>query len=229
MADELTSRPMPPMALAGAALRALPSPLIERALATALGQLARRHPGLFERLEGYAGADIVIEAGDFAIGVRLWPGASPPRIELVADPAASPAPRARVSGPLAILVGLLEGRLDGDALFFSRDLAIEGDTELVVALRNAIESAEIDLVGDLLAPLAPLDFAARRVLGGCGNAMRRATRDLEWVRAMLGLPAPGGHDRLVRELRDLEDAVESLREDLGRLKAASRGHIRARP
>jgi predicted lipid carrier protein YhbT len=37
---------------------------------------------------------------------------------------------------------LLEGKLDGDALFFSRDLVVDGDTEAVVMLRNIIDGAE---------------------------------------------------------------------------------------
>jgi len=41
------------------------------------------------------------------------------------------------------MIELLEGRADGDALFFSRTLTVEGDMEAVVALRNAIDGSEI--------------------------------------------------------------------------------------
>ena len=65
----------------------------------------------------------------------------------------------RIAGPLAGLLGLIDGSYDGDALFFSRDLTVEGDVEAVVALRNAIDSEDVDFVADtatLLGPLAPL-------------------------------------------------------------------------
>jgi len=39
----------------------------------------------------------------------------------------------------------VHGTWDGDALFFSRDLMIEGDTSAALALRNAIDDAELDL------------------------------------------------------------------------------------
>lgn len=46
---------------------------------------------------------------------------------------------------------MVHGALDGDALFFSRDILIEGDTEAVLALRNAVDDAEIDLAGEIAA------------------------------------------------------------------------------
>ena len=62
--------------------------------------------------------------------------------------------------PNELLREVLEGRLDGDALFFSRDLAIEGDTAAVVALRNAIDNEELDLVSEAMALLGPLEKLA---------------------------------------------------------------------
>jgi O2-independent ubiquinone biosynthesis accessory factor UbiT len=51
---------------------------------------------------------------------------------------------ARIAATLVVLLGMIDGTYDGDALFFSRDLSIEGDTEAVLALRNALENAELD-------------------------------------------------------------------------------------
>jgi predicted lipid carrier protein YhbT len=79
-----------------------------------------------------------------------------------------------VEGPLFLLLALLEGRSDADALFFSRALAVTGDMEAMLALRNALDGCEIDLPRDLGAsagPLAPLVSRAaeairRRALAG---------------------------------------------------------------
>ena len=54
----------------------------------------------------------------------------------------------------------MHGAYDGDALFFSRDLEIEGDTAAVVALRNAIDNEELDLVREATALLGPLETLA---------------------------------------------------------------------
>lgn len=64
------------------------------------------------------------------------------------------------------LIGLIDGSYDGDALFFSRDLVVEGDVEAVLALRNAIDDAGVDLVTDTAAMLGPLAPMGERLLGG---------------------------------------------------------------
>lgn len=63
-------------------------------------------------------------------------------------------------------MGLIDGSYDGDALFFSRDLVVEGDIEAVIALRNAIDDAGVDLVADTAALLGPLGPLGERLLGG---------------------------------------------------------------
>ena len=46
---------------------------------------------------------------------------------------------------------MVDGRLDGDALFFSRDLQVSGDTEAVVSLRNALDDLEGSVADDVAA------------------------------------------------------------------------------
>ena len=84
---------------------------------------------------------------------------------------------ARIAGPIAALVGLVHGAYDGDALFFSRDLVVEGDVEAVLALRNALDDAEIDLVEEAAAALGPLASPAQQV----GKV---AARWIEWMTGM---------------------------------------------
>jgi O2-independent ubiquinone biosynthesis accessory factor UbiT len=57
-----------------------------------------------------------------------------------------------LAGGLAALLGLVYGAFDGDALFFSRDLVVEGDTGAMLALRNAIDNAEFDLAVEFPRP-----------------------------------------------------------------------------
>ena len=63
---------------------------------------------------------------------------------------------ASIRGPLAGLIGMAEGSLDGDALFFSRVLWVEGDVAASLALRNAIDDARIDFGKLLLGGFGPL-------------------------------------------------------------------------
>ena len=128
--------------------------------------LAERHPALFSRLGEQADKVFLIDPTDLPCVFVLAPRPGRPsfralRREEIAEW------DARIAGPLAALIGLIHGAYDGDALFFSRDLAIEGDTEAVVALRNAIDNEELDLVAEataLLGPLGPLAAAPAQTL-----------------------------------------------------------------
>ena len=53
------------------------------------------------------------------------------------------------------MLGMLSGEQDGDALFFARTIVIEGDTAVVVALRNAIDSVALDLPAEIAALCGP--------------------------------------------------------------------------
>jgi predicted lipid carrier protein YhbT len=83
---------------------------------------------------------------------------------------------ARIAGPLLSLVDLARGKLDGDALLFSREIQVEGDIAAILALRNALDAEGIDFVAEcamVCGPLAPFALArlddleqlARRALG----------------------------------------------------------------
>lgn len=153
-----------PIALLMRPLPLLPLRAVLQRIADGVG---RRHPQLFSRLEGHTTKTFLVDPLDLPIVLRLSPHPDRPAIE----------PRwreqggvwdARITGPFAALIGMIHGSCDGDALFFSRDLTIEGDTEAVLALRNALDDAEIDLPAEIatafgLADTLP-DRLARRVI-----------------------------------------------------------------
>ncbi|MEZ5870101.1 MAG: SCP2 sterol-binding domain-containing protein, partial [Defluviimonas denitrificans] len=91
-----------------------------------------------------------------------------------------PAHDARIAGPLSAFLAMMHGAEDGDALFFSRDLTVEGDTAAVLALRNAIDDAELDLAEELATLSGPLATPLRGLLTGAeratGLTLHRMTR-----------------------------------------------------
>lgn len=158
----------------------LPGPrhLAEAALNRLAGLLAHRHTGMLERLADFAGATCLIVPRDLpaAFLLTLPPAPQPLRLELV-DAAATEA-RATIRADLVTLLQLLEGRIDGDALFFSRDLTVEGDMEVVVALRNAVDDAGIDLIGDAAAACGPLAGPAEQLVRRVSGTAARLHRHL---------------------------------------------------
>jgi len=136
-------------------LRGLPLPVLDHAIRRLAEGTVDRHPSLFARLGPHAATTFLIDPVDLPFALLLAPARTGKRVELVRRDR-SAGWDARIAGPLAALIGLVHGAYDGDALFFSRDLTIEGSTEAVLALRNAIDDAEIDLSEEVLAMLGLL-------------------------------------------------------------------------
>ncbi|WP_037278931.1 ubiquinone anaerobic biosynthesis accessory factor UbiT [Rubellimicrobium mesophilum] len=142
----------------------LPLMPVSLALTRLTRDLSARHPGIRARLGSFADRRFLLDLEDLPVVLLLEPGGDRPRVRACRR-GREPGHDARIRGPVSAFLGMLHGRLDGDALFFSRDLVVEGDTEAVLALRNAIDDAEIDLseeAGHLTGLAAP---AVRGALG----------------------------------------------------------------
>lgn len=149
----------PPFALAASLLPLLP---LQLTLDACLREICDRHPHIFDRLGPYGGKRFGLEPTDLPIAFVLEPRRTNPQVRAVRT-----LPHgidARIAGPLAALIGMVEGSYDGDALFFSRDVQVEGDMEAVIALRNAIDDSRIDLLAESVAWLGPLGLLVERFL-----------------------------------------------------------------
>jgi O2-independent ubiquinone biosynthesis accessory factor UbiT len=163
------------------ALGGLPLLPLSLSLTAFSKRIARQQPGLFRRLGDYGHARFVLDPTDLPFVICLEPNGGAPRV--TAQRGAGDGD-ARIAGPLAALLGLVHGAFDGDALFFSRDLVIEGDTSAALALRNAIDDAELDLgaeIGRLSGPFArPLQRLIDLIEDRTGVALSRAQEVAPW-------------------------------------------------
>lgn len=171
-------------------LRPLPARLLRAPARAALRAVMRRYPGVGERLADLKGRTLLLDPTDLPVLVLLRFEADGPALDVLEPAEGEPAAAdAVVHGPLHTLIDLLEGRVDGDALFFARRLEVEGDMEVVVALRNALDGAAIDL-GDALAALfGPLERPARRAARSARALFERMSADVD----LLAAAARAGH------------------------------------
>lgn len=123
--------------------------------------IMRRHPSLLDRLGTHASARFLIDPLDLPILVLIQPTNRMP-VSCKRKPTAC-VWDARIAGPIATLLAMVNGTLDGDALFFSREIIIEGGTDAILAMRNAIDAAEIDLVSEMTALCGPFKPLATNV------------------------------------------------------------------
>lgn len=152
-------------------LRFIPLPLLQPILSLIGTQVARSQPDIFLRLGPHAQKSFIIDPTDLPFVLLLKPQPQAPTLSACRR-AEAPHAQARISGTFLNLFRLIDGSLDGDALFFSRDLRVTGDTEAVVALRNALDDIDGGLVQAVtgsfgpLSPIAAMTVSHFRSIGG---------------------------------------------------------------
>ena len=138
----------------------VPPALLQPFVTLGILAMRQRHPRLFERMGLHGNKTIRIEPSDLPFVFLLEPKADNPALS-IHKPHNAPRADACIRGSLSALLALAEGREDGDTLFFNRELVFSGDTEAVIALRNAVDSARINLVNDLAYAFGPFEGPAK--------------------------------------------------------------------
>ncbi len=144
-------------------LASVPLALIQPILDRIATQVAHTRPELFARLGGQSGKRFLIDPTDLPFVLVLIPDSARPRLTAHRR-SAMPAHDAAIAGSFFRLLDLVDGELDGDALFFTRDLSVSGDTEAVVTLRNALDDMEGSAMDSVLDAFGPLSGPANFIL-----------------------------------------------------------------
>jgi O2-independent ubiquinone biosynthesis accessory factor UbiT len=211
--------PFSPVLLLGMALKPLRPAALQPLFDAMLGVVRRRHPDILERMADYSDKAVCIDPVDLPFVILLEPNPEDPRLTVRRSIEPGEV-AATIHGPLEMLIALAEGKVDGDALFFSRRLVIEGDTEVVVALRNAIDGAGIDLIEDISLALGPLARPFRGLAGAAMGLMSRMREDFETLRAAIIAPAVKDSANQGARIAQLEDELKQLRKAARRQGAA---------
>ncbi len=111
--------------------------------------VARSRPELFARLGPHTGKRFLVDPMDLPFVLVLIPDAARPYLKAHRRHE-KPPHDACIAGSFLNLLEMIDGSLDGDALFFTRDLHVSGDTEAVVALRNALDDFEGSVVDSIV-------------------------------------------------------------------------------
>lgn len=131
-------------------LRPVPLPVIDVVLGRLVRMIGAQRPEIFSRLAGHHHKWFLIDATNLPFLLCLRPDPICPELKSCRRRYA-PVAESRISGSFLTLLGMIDGRYDGDALFFTRDLSVQGDTEAVVCLRNALDDMEGSVADDVAA------------------------------------------------------------------------------
>lgn len=197
-----------PVPLARVALRMMPAPVLNRLTYLLIRRMQKLHPSLFQNLARLNAATVCIEPSDLPHRFILKFGCGP--VSLRTSGRAEASFDAIVRGKLESLLNLLEGRIDSDMMFFSREISISGDTSVVVALRNTLDREEIHLLNDVSAMCGPVARPARKVIFRANKVMEKieASMTRAYERAH---PHDTGETDARRECVRLQEEIKTLR------------------
>lgn len=200
-----------PIPIARIAMCLMPPSRLQRATEGLIFRMRQRHPRLFKNLERLSPALVLVEVTDLPHRFLLAFGDG--KTSLTVNPSEKNDCDAKISGSLAALISLLEGRVDGDKLFFSRDIEITGNTSIIVALRNTLDREEIVLLEDVTYPLGPFARPVKRAVLGLDALAQR-------IKSHIGNIAA---ERMkTPEMENLRSEVANLKEHLAKLEAATK-------
>jgi predicted lipid carrier protein YhbT len=156
-------------------LAPFPLVLLQPVLGAIGKEAARAHPELFARLGPHARKRFLIDPTDLPFGLALMPDPANPSLAAYRRQY-PPRHDARIAGTFFDLFGMIDGKLDGDALFFTRDLQVTGDTEAVVALRNALDNLDGSIMDSIARAFGPLRAPAELAVAALRALQTRGVR-----------------------------------------------------
>ncbi|WP_419901287.1 ubiquinone anaerobic biosynthesis accessory factor UbiT [Kiloniella sp.] len=225
MQDQNTPSQVPtfsPMLFAGFALRPLPIVLFRPLVQHILKRIEFLYPAVFQRLAPLGHSRFLIMPVDFHFCFLLSLDEGKATIEVLSKDHDLPDADTTISGPMLSLIQLLEGTVDGDALFFSREINVQGDTEAVLTLRNAVDSVDIsfeEIMAGRLAVLKPLlDKALSRAVTLYGAVQR----DFQQVHNSLVAPLTLKVSQIDDDLDRQEDRMMKIEKELKKIKTSRR-------
>lgn len=167
-----------PVPLSKAALQFVPRHIVERVTDIVWARMESRHPNLLKNLEKIPASLVLIDPDDIPFVFSLDLGVRPVTFSLFQEGFSDNErePTAVIRGNLEALVNMLEGHADGDALFFSRDIQITGDTSVIIALRNTLDREEISLLGEIISLCGPFAEPAKHAINIADKLASRVKR-----------------------------------------------------
>jgi len=128
----------------------------------------RNNSSVFNRLGSCINKTLIIEPTNLPFVLVLKPNPAHPSLHARRSKSGLTYD-ALISGTFLNLLRLVDGQLDGDSLFFTRDLVIRGDTEAIVSLRNALDNMEHSLADEIAGLLGPIGKIGMRALRHTSN------------------------------------------------------------
>ncbi|WP_218044802.1 ubiquinone anaerobic biosynthesis accessory factor UbiT [Kiloniella majae] len=212
--------PFTPMLFAGFMMRPVPAFSLKPIVKHVLARMKKLYPEIFSRLAVLGNTSFLIDPTDLPYCFCLSVKEGETHIDIWDDDSDRSGFHAAISGPMLNLIKLLEGRVDGDALFFSRTLNVEGDTEAVLTLRNAVDSADVALADVVGVPVPFMKPGFDKLFSKVGSLFGNLEKDFVTVQRSVLHPIARHMGEVDKELDRSADRMRKIDKELVRIKTS---------
>lgn len=129
-----------------------------------VAHVSAQHPEVFRRLGENARKRILIDPADMPFILLLEPRPDMPALTLRRRHETVPHD-ARIAGAFLTLLEIIDSQMDSDALFFSRDISVDGDTGAIVALHHALDDIDGTLAESVATSFGPFSAPVMAAIG----------------------------------------------------------------
>jgi predicted lipid carrier protein YhbT len=197
----------------------MPQTVLSSAITILMRNMSLRHPRLFQNLARLDRAVLHVEPTDAQHRFALTFGHGPTTLALIDDMASKP--DACIKGSLECLLNLLEGRIDSDMLFFTRDIQITGDTSIIVGLRNTLDREDINLMDDVTSFFGPFAAPLQKAVVLLDGVMLRVRKRFAPAPETTTQSGPDEREALRAEIQDLKKQLAKAKVRNKRAEAAA--------
>jgi len=201
--------PFSPVLIAGILTQPVPLYIIDKVLEHITSNLQKNHPSILERLEAIENKKFLISPTDLPFSIIIT--FLKDEIISVSTKDADIETDVRIYGSISSLVKMLDGEVDGDALFFSRELIVEGDTEALLTLRNSMDADDINILYEMLDSFGILGPIIEKFIKPSQNFSNAISDNMNLLKnSVLGT--------VIEELESQEAYIEKLNEKISDLQ-----------
>lgn len=200
----------------GVIFKKIPLTVLQPFLSKSIINMQNKHPRIFDRLSDEE-LDFIIDATDLPFVFYLKPSKKSPILKAIKR-SEKPYSSAIIKGTLTNLLKLFEGKVDGDAMFFSKELVIEGSTAATVALRNAIDGEDMSIQNDLSEIFSPFEDLYKILSTKAINKYNFFQDALNQISSAILSTTNKEISSLKNRVYDTEEEIDNINLNLNKLK-----------
>ena len=195
----------------------IPKIIVQKAIDSLTAYFTKIHPGVVDRMSDYAPARIVLNPTDMPFYFLAEFTKSNFHILYIENDDIDLQEITTISATFDFFLKMLERQSDGDALFFSRQLMIEGDTTIVVALRNILEAENVNINDDINETFGTLSPMVNFIKNLSIGILAKTDKSITQIKQSIVGKLSSDHEFQKKKYQKMKEDIHSMQKQVDKL------------